>query len=238
MGICDKADIIAQKQGIPKINPYSCELCLTNVDPKKCHYVYNSMWFLDVELSRIQGKSKMTWDEERAACASLIVEEKAYITFSIGSGLRVICNRGDCKDIYENHVAIYRIQICQLTVNMIAKYQSKFKDLKCWVCKLLSGNSHRCSTCKSRLYCSKECQNKDWNVHKTICEDLKQDGNQTKIDSHERLARGDLRATKTYEELINECRCGKVDCSMVNDMKRYYGKMDLQETTETEDEVD
>jgi hypothetical protein len=27
----------------------------------------------------------------------------------------------------------------------------------------------RCSTCKSRYYCSTECQKKEWNVHKDLC---------------------------------------------------------------------
>ena len=227
----------AKPQDLPKLHLYSCELCLTDVDPDLCQYVFNSMWFFDSALTGGMNRDKMTWEEQRKACASQFDEERAYITFSIGSGLRVICNKGDCKDIFVDHVAVYRIQIFHSITSMLSKYKLQFKDLKCWSCKLLSGNSHRCSTCKSRLYCSKECQNKDWNLHKSLCDDLKEDGKQIKIDSHEQKARGGDRALETFAATLKGCKCGEKDCAMVHDMRRLYGKMQIQET-KVEDEVD
>jgi hypothetical protein len=38
----------------------------------------------------------------------------------------------------------------------------------CSTC-LKKGILKRCSKCKKVFYCSKECQKKDWNFHKTIC---------------------------------------------------------------------
>ncbi|PVH80707.1 hypothetical protein DL98DRAFT_588293 [Cadophora sp. DSE1049] len=36
-----------------------------------------------------------------------------------------------------------------------------------------SASVHRCSTCKPfTLYCSSNCQNSDWPVHKLLCDDL------------------------------------------------------------------
>ena len=120
---------------------------------------------------------------------------------------------------------------------MVTKYESQLYELKCWSCKLLSGNSHRCSTCRSRVYCSKECQNKDWKLHKNICEILKEDGKQIKIESHKQKAQGSNRALANFEELVKGCKCGEENCETVHEIKRLYGNMQIQETR-IEDEVD
>lgn len=38
----------------------------------------------------------------------------------------------------------------------------------CVVCNMI-GAENRCSHCKSAVYCSQECQMKDWPIHKTLC---------------------------------------------------------------------
>ncbi|KAH3835139.1 uncharacterized protein LOC127878930 [Dreissena polymorpha] len=39
----------------------------------------------------------------------------------------------------------------------------------CHVCKTQLNVMKRCSRCRNVLYCSRECQTKDWSVHKTVC---------------------------------------------------------------------
>lgn len=43
----------------------------------------------------------------------------------------------------------------------------------CFHCSLNIGK-YKCSLCKSVYYCSKECQTKDWKVHKTKCPNIVQ----------------------------------------------------------------
>ena len=54
------------------------------------------------------------------------------------------------------------------------KYGIEFKTFLskakvCDNCLRSSTNSHRCSSCLSAQYCSKECLLKDWDFHKSVC---------------------------------------------------------------------
>lgn len=221
---------------IKHLEPLLCELCSKQIDLTKCQYVFNSTYFFDGALSGLMNRDKMPWDVQRRACASWIVEDKAYITYSIGSGMKAICNKGHCKNIFVDHVALYRVESLHSITTTIAKYGIKFKDLRCWGCRRLSGSCHRCSTCKSRLYCSKECQDKDWKIHKTICQDLKEDGKQIKIESHQHKVQGKNAALETLEGIRKKtkeqgCNCKYSNCDAVD----HVHKLSLKET---ESEVD
>ena len=50
--------------------------------------------------------------------------------------------------------------------------KSRFQQNRCDFCHLLSFKVHRCSICMTKVYCSKECQEVDWKVHKLCCEQL------------------------------------------------------------------
>ena len=219
----------------PKLNPYICEVCSKDVDPKKCQYVFHSLRTIYKTLDRGIYKHQITWEQNMLNRASEI-EDKAYINFTIGSGLRVVCNEGDCKDIFISDVLDYRSDIMHSITSRIIKYEFRFTDLQCWFCKLLSGNSHRCRACKSRLYCSLECQNKDWAIHKTICKDLKESGTQLKVDAQERKESGEMRIAKHLAKVAGGCICGQEDCEKINN-NFPNGKMELQDKT-GEDEVD
>ena len=57
----------------------------------------------------------------------------------------------------------------------------------CDHCGLHSNHPHRCSGCKSKHYCTQECQNLNWNlVHMKMCKDYKKDGNRVKLDTKDR----------------------------------------------------
>jgi len=214
-----------------------CELCWKAVDIKNCHYVFHSILFFDMCLMKEKNrKNSFMFENFKKACATMIDPEKAYITYSIGSGMRVICNEGDCKGVFMEHVAFYRISNGLSLTSIINKYEQKFADFRCWTCKLYSGKSHRCSTCKSRLYCSQECQNKDWKIHQTICNDLKESGTQVKIDSQERKENSNIYTEKKFQEQVTSCKCGKSDCEMVKQIKMLYGKTNNEQ--QTEEEVD
>ena len=45
----------------------------------------------------------------------------------------------------------------------------KSKKFACKECSKI-GRLFKCSRCKDVYYCSKECQKKDWKLHKIICE--------------------------------------------------------------------
>ena len=57
---------------------------------------------------------------------------------------------------------------------------SSSKQNFCAVCKAPA--KHRCKDCKSKSYCSRECQLSHWKIHKKECKAIKQD--QERADSH------------------------------------------------------
>ncbi|KAG2340527.1 hypothetical protein BDR05DRAFT_1061530 [Suillus weaverae] len=53
------------------------------------------------------------------------------------------------------------------------KAQSRAKILlKCTQCEIEMEKPRKCSKCRSFLYCSPECQKKNWPVHKSICHEV------------------------------------------------------------------
>ena len=199
---------------------FFCDLCSSDVQPTESSYIFQSMGFF---------KNRKTWDLAKEKIASQIRKDTAYISFNTAFDFRAICNRGSCQDEFEN-VALNRLQNFHLFTGLRLKYEEKLRDLQCWVCKQFSGRSHRCSTCKSRLYCSQECLNSDWKVHKLICKELQESGSQKKIDSLERKELGEAATKKFYDSRFDSCNCGRDDCMMVANMNRIFGK--------SEEEVD
>ena len=43
----------------------------------------------------------------------------------------------------------------------------------CHVCLKISKTIKRCTVCKSRFYCTRDCQIKDWPTHRLVCRALK-----------------------------------------------------------------
>ena len=126
---------------------------------------------------------------------------------------------------------VCRNEIADITKILIAKYKLMIlKDMKCWFCKTHSSESHRCSTCKSRLYCSKVCQNEDWTVHKMICNDLKESGTQVKTDSQERREHSYL--SEEFKDYLKGCDCGLKNCIICSVNKTAFSDLSVR------DEVD
>jgi len=62
----------------------------------------------------------------------------------------------------------------QILCSLVAIYiQARFSQNRCDSCFHLSLKVHRCSSCKTKVYCSAECQAEDWKVHKFCCEELR-----------------------------------------------------------------
>ena len=245
---------------------HSCELCHKNVDRKNCKYVYHSYYpHLDPFFekpenlnqkhsyySQIKPVIRKPGSEEQnkvgeMSLAQIVVTNhdqqidtgKAYITYNMGSGMKVICNEGGCQDVYTTHVAKYRDKIATTFLALASKYRTKFTYLKCWVCKTHSGESHRCSTCKSRQYCSRECQTKDWKIHETICARLVDAGDQVKSDSQERKEQGELRAEKGYKKCLRgHEQCDEKNCQRAHQIKSLYGKLTPEVQINPNSEVD
>ncbi len=53
-----------------------------------------------------------------------------------------------------------------INVDIVLKYP-RGKNALCGIC--LEKSTHICSVCKSRYYCSLNCQKKDWKLHKKVC---------------------------------------------------------------------
>src|SRR5438046_1259916 len=58
-------------------------------------------------------------------------------------------------------------------------------SLDCAICN--SPNSHSCASCRSAAYCSIECQQTDWPVHKTLCKTFKTFQSSTGTSSRSKL---------------------------------------------------
>ena len=236
------------------VEEYSCEVCQNQVDKNKCQYVYHTYYpHLEPSFGQWEtGERRPVYDgtsntgKEMSMMEMIVtnhtqqmVEGKAYITYNIGSGLKMICNQGDCKDIYGTHVARYRDRIKANFLALLSKYRTKFCYLQCWVCKIHCGESHRCKTCKSRIYCSRECQTKDWKLHETICEQLEKAGDQVKSESQVRRQEGRIREEKVFRDgMRGHENCDDKDCNVAHRIKSLYGKLKQEVQTEPEAEVD
>lgn len=218
---------------------YTCEICFQDVDPKESLYVFHNLSNFESHPSVEAIGTESAKEKRRIFDESQIKEGIAFTTYTMGTGMETICNKDDCSEAYESEVSNCRARSLLLSSLTMTKYMARWADLQCWVCKLFSGKSHRCSICKSRLYCSPECQNKDWDLHKTICKDLKEAETQVKHDSQERKHCGDLRADDAFEIAKKGCSCVDVhgkNC-LLHKIRKLYGKMELELST-AEDEVD
>ena len=65
----------------------------------------------------------------------------------------------------------------QHTMSLKHEIESFFKSLTvCDFCDTLSRKVHRCSSCKSRVYCRQECLDEDWkSVHQFVCQNMRAD---------------------------------------------------------------
>ena len=56
------------------------------------------------------------------------------------------------------------------SIYVLKKTYEKLKKFRCDNCFLICRKSHRCKTCLTKLYCSRDCLTEDWDlVHKNIC---------------------------------------------------------------------
>jgi len=79
-----------------------------------------------------------------------------------------LCGRISCRKKNELAETSFRDSL----TNMSSLFRSRYKKNRCDGCYNLSIKVHRCSTCKTKIYCSEKCQAVDWKVHKYCCEGL------------------------------------------------------------------
>merc|ERR1719244_940812 len=75
-----------------------------------------------------------------------------------------------------------------------------FSRNKCDNCYILRDNIHRCGACLTKAYCSRECQNVDWAVHKLYCKELVGDRGRVKGGKEARTEVG----RGVYRDLTNK----------------------------------
>ena len=83
--------------------------------------------------------------------------------------LSFICRKISCRKENKSSSATLEGNLV-----LISSYiQTLFSQNRCDSCFHLSLKVHRCSSCKTKLYCSEKCQAEDWKVHKFCCEELR-----------------------------------------------------------------
>ena len=226
----------------PKGHLFSCELCSKDVDPSDSVYVFHYLVTFDYQLRTTAQPSieAMALETDRCSfkrlskCISQLTEGIPYTTYVIGQGMATVCNQGSCWDAYPEEIFESRSTHLLWSSLTMSKYVARFADLQCWYCKILSRKCHRCSSCKSRFYCSAECQTNDWKNHKKICRMLQEAGSQMKSDPKERRILGDKRAEEVMQTAAKGCRCmerghhcilhGRL--GLLIDQKKYEGEVD------------
>jgi len=78
------------------------------------------------------------------------------------------CGKNSCTF---NMDKVYRG--CDLLISTGSSLSQRFSINRCHCCYRVTERVHRCSSCKVKVYCSEECQQKDWKVHMLCCEDLR-----------------------------------------------------------------
>ena len=204
-----------QLKRTPKGEFFSCELCSVDIDPHDSVNVFHYLVTFDFQLRATAQPSieAMALETDRSSfkrlhkCISQLTEGIPYTTYIIGQGMATICNQGSCWDAYPDEIFESRTTHMLRSSLTMSKYSAKFSDLQCSHCKVLSRKCHRCSSCKSRFYCSGECQTNDWKFHKKICKMLQETGSQLKSDPKERKILGDQRAEEVMNTAMKGCRC-------------------------------
>jgi hypothetical protein len=113
---------------------------------------------------------------------TLFICPSCYLTLQIPEPYCYFCDKkGDGN--YNFHVDFINLNhrtttaTCSLECFKKAKEES-FEDEKlemkkrCCACQEIKEKMMRCSGCHMAMYCSKECQKKDWSIHKPFCHSL------------------------------------------------------------------
>ena len=75
------------------------------------------------------------------------------------------CESKACAEEVNHRVLL---TVCLMMTEGIALAQ-RFEEHRCDACFMVSDKGHRCSRCKTKVYCSPECKDKDWGVHRLCC---------------------------------------------------------------------
>lgn len=81
------------------------------------------------------------------------------------------CKRTACRETIFQGIAIVYFQITKEGTALA----QRFEEYRCDNCFMVNDQAHRCGGCKTKVYCSLECQDEDWKIHQMCCADLSQD---------------------------------------------------------------
>ena len=112
----------------------------------------------DVYLYNNAEEASLSWRG-----SSIIVHHLSFTTF-------YYCGRSDCKSCV---VELYKEE------NTKVLTLEKVTGFPCEKCRKITEKPHRCGGCEGKLYCSKDCKDSDWAVHKKMCQDYKKTGRKT-----------------------------------------------------------
>ena len=99
-----------------------------------------------------------------------------------------------------NIYSFLKIQVRFTGINSLSDTLTKYiKSSKCYNQKCPIFTRTKCSKCKTAIYCSEACQNKDWKIHRQNCEVLR-------IDKVNRI--------DVFQDLITEIVASKLKSSV------------------------
>ena len=96
-----------------------------------------------------------------------------------------------------------------------ARSENYANQSHCAYCFKQCAGRPRCGGCKSKVYCSKECQEQDWEVHELFCEALNKEKRryrskrqideniQERLETQDNLVKNCSKVTETFEEIYD-----------------------------------
>eukprot|EP00092_Neocalanus_flemingeri_P017939 GFUD01019412.1.p1 GENE.GFUD01019412.1~~GFUD01019412.1.p1 ORF type:complete len:469 (+),score=115.25 GFUD01019412.1:61-1467(+) len=164
-----------------------CSSCYRKVDLGAAHLICDTVKHVTTKVVEVDDEDVATIGanefSQLAAFQDQRMDQPFILVLSFGMKMFVSCGGEMCK-----------------VATAIAAFGGDFKfdshrrsvcGIRCAYCHKQSHGTHRCSRCRSKLYCSPECLARDWEkVHSKVCQDYKEDGTHVALGSGGRRERG------------------------------------------------
>eukprot|EP00092_Neocalanus_flemingeri_P034641 GFUD01037683.1.p1 GENE.GFUD01037683.1~~GFUD01037683.1.p1 ORF type:complete len:460 (+),score=117.15 GFUD01037683.1:40-1419(+) len=177
---------IKEKLALQSREEAECSTCYRKVELDAAHLICDSAKFMIVTtVETDEGILVHSSHSQLAVFQDKRMDEPFILVLNCGRKMFISCGGKVCK--VATAIAACGDQECSSEedrMNCICGIQCEF-------CHKMSQETHRCSKCRSKSYCSPECQARDWErVHSKVCRDYRKDGTHVALGSTERRERG------------------------------------------------
>ena len=131
--------------------------------------------------------------------AESTVKNKAFVYLDL-YGFRVYCCTSQkCFKKLCIHIRVTRAKLNE----EFARSEGYANSSHCGYCFMQCSGRPRCGGCKAKVYCSKDCKEKDWEVHELFCEALAKE--KRRYRSKKEIDQNMQERIETQDDLVMNC---------------------------------